>query len=111
NYNGKFRAEVVFHAAGVEEPVPEPEQAGIPWWVWVLVGTVVVVIITLIVVIAIAVKNKKNRGGKPVKVDNSELKAQIAEQREKIDELLNRSDDGGFNTPVELDENGNVIFK
>ncbi|MDE7087198.1 MAG: hypothetical protein K2O67_03295, partial [Clostridia bacterium] len=111
NYNEKFRAEVVF-AADIDAPTPaEPETTGIPWWVWVIVGTGVAVAIILIVVIAIAAKNKKNNGGGGTPYDEDELLSRLDSQEQKIDELLNRGDDGGFNTPVELDENGNVIFK
>ncbi|MDE7087271.1 MAG: hypothetical protein K2O67_03660, partial [Clostridia bacterium] len=95
NYNEKFRAEVVF-AADIEEQPAEPENSGIPWWVWLIVGLVVVAIVGVIIVIIVVAKKKNdgNNGG-----DTEELKAQLAEQGEKIDELLGR-DDGGFNTPV-----------
>ncbi|MDE7087152.1 MAG: hypothetical protein K2O67_03060, partial [Clostridia bacterium] len=110
NYNEKFRAEVVF-AADIDDPTSaEPETTGIPWWVWVIVGTGVAVAIILIVVIAIAAKNKKNGGGN-TPVDNGEVLQRLDNQDQVLNELLNRGDDGGFNTPVELDENGNVIFK
>ncbi|MDE7087402.1 MAG: hypothetical protein K2O67_04335, partial [Clostridia bacterium] len=88
-------------------PIPEQPSAGIPWWVWLIIGLVVVAIVGVVIVIIVVAK-KKNDGGNGG--DTEELKAQLAEQSEKIDELLGR-DDGGFNTPVELDENGNVIFK
>ncbi|MDE7087289.1 MAG: hypothetical protein K2O67_03755, partial [Clostridia bacterium] len=87
-------------------PAPEEPASGIPWWVWLIVGLVVVAIVGVVIVIIVVAKKKNGGNGG----DTEELKAQLAEQGEKIDELLGR-DDGGFNTPVELDENGNVIFK
>ncbi|MDE7087218.1 MAG: hypothetical protein K2O67_03395, partial [Clostridia bacterium] len=97
--------EYVFNA-----PAPEEPSAGIPWWVWLIVGIGVVVVIILIIVIALVAKNKKNNnGGTPV--DNGEVIQRLDSQDQMLNEILNRGDDGGFNTPVELDENGNVIFK
>ncbi|MDE7086897.1 MAG: hypothetical protein K2O67_01770, partial [Clostridia bacterium] len=112
NYNEKFRAEVVFNAENVtvDEPIPEePDSSGIPWWVWLLVGLGGATLFAIIIVIIVIAKKKNKDDGTPV--DNGEVLSQLAEQGQKIDELLTRSDDGGFNTPVELDENGNVIFK
>ncbi|MDE7087416.1 MAG: hypothetical protein K2O67_04405, partial [Clostridia bacterium] len=96
-------SEFVFNA-----PIPEQPSAGIPWWVWLLVVLGSATLLAIIIVIIVVAKKKKNDDG--THYDDAELKAQLAEQGEKIDELLGR-DDGGFNTPVELDENGNVIFK
>ncbi|MDE7086697.1 MAG: hypothetical protein K2O67_00725, partial [Clostridia bacterium] len=92
-------------------PAPEPEEpsSGIPWWVWLLVGLVSATLLTIIIVFIVVAKKKKNDDGTPV--DNGELLSRMDSQEQKIDELLTRSDDGGFNTPVELDENGNIIFK
>ena len=106
NYNEKFRAEVVFSAPGVEQS--EPEKAGIPWWVWVIIGIGGATLLAIIIVIIVVAKKKK---GDNTPTDNGELLSRMDSQEQKIDELLTRSDDGGFNTPVELDENGNVIFK
>ncbi|MDE7087478.1 MAG: hypothetical protein K2O67_04715, partial [Clostridia bacterium] len=107
NYNEKFRAEVVF-AADLDEPTPEPETTGIPWWVWLLVILGSATLLAIIIVIIVVAKKKK---GDNAPTDNGELLSRMDSQEQKIDELLTRSDDGGFNTPVELDENGNVIFK
>ncbi|MDE6586579.1 MAG: hypothetical protein K2K80_07865, partial [Clostridia bacterium] len=98
--------EYVFNA-----PAPEPEEpsSGIPWWVWLLVGLGGATLLAIVIVIIVVAKKKNKDDG--TSVDNGEVLSQLAEQGQKIDELLTRSDDGGFNTPVELDENGNVIFK
>ncbi|MDE7087396.1 MAG: hypothetical protein K2O67_04305, partial [Clostridia bacterium] len=99
NYNEKFRAEVVFSAPNVEEPAEEPETSGIPWWVWLLVGLGGATLLAMIIVIIVIAKKKNNGNNGGSQYDDAELKAQLAEQGEKIDELLGR-DDGGFNTPV-----------
>ena len=95
--------EYVFNA-----PAPEEPSTGIPWWVWLIVGLVAAALFGIFIIIIAVAKKKKNDNTPP---DNGELLSRMDSQEQKIDELLTRSDDGGFNTPVELDENGNVIFK
>ncbi|MDE7086577.1 MAG: hypothetical protein K2O67_00105, partial [Clostridia bacterium] len=108
NYNEKFRAEVVF-AADLDEPTPaEPESSGIPWWVWLIVGLVAAALLGIFIIIIVVAKKKKNDNNP---TDNNEVLSRLDNQDQVLNELLNRGDDGGFNTPVELDENGNVIFK
>ncbi|MDE7086742.1 MAG: hypothetical protein K2O67_00950, partial [Clostridia bacterium] len=98
-------AEFVFNA-----PAPEQPKAGIPWWIWLIVACVCVAVIVIVIVV---IKKKKGgnggTGGTPV--DNGEVLQRLDNQDQVLNEILNRGDDGGFNTPVELDENGNVIFK
>ncbi|MDE7087875.1 MAG: hypothetical protein K2O67_06760, partial [Clostridia bacterium] len=98
--------EYVFNAPAPEEPA-QP-SAGIPWWVWVIIGLGGATLLAIVIVIIVVAKKKK---GDNTPTDNGELLSRMDSQEQKIDELLTRSDDGGFNTPVELDENGNVIFK
>ncbi len=86
NYNGRFSAEIVFNTEKHAQP-----GAGIPWWVWLLVGIGAALIIAAVVVIIVVVK-KKNAA----KYDDAELKAQLAKQNKRIEDLENR-DDGGFN--------------
>ncbi|MDE7086994.1 MAG: hypothetical protein K2O67_02255 [Clostridia bacterium] len=107
NYNEKFRAEVVF-AADLDEQPSEPETTGIPWWVWLLVILGSATLLAIIIVIIVVAKKKKNDN---TPSDNGEVLQRLDNQDQVLNELLNRGDDGGFNTPVELDENGNVIFK
>ncbi|MDE7086562.1 MAG: BspA family leucine-rich repeat surface protein, partial [Clostridia bacterium] len=95
--------EYVFNA-----PAPEEPASGIPWWVWVIIGLGGATLLTIIIVFIVVAKKKKNDNNP---TDNGEVLQRLDNQEQKIDELLTRSDDGGFNTPVELDENGNVIFK
>ncbi|MDE7087721.1 MAG: hypothetical protein K2O67_05980, partial [Clostridia bacterium] len=97
--------EYVFNAPAPEEPA-QP-SAGIPWWVWVIIGLGGATLLTIIIVFVVVAKKKKNDNAP---TDNGEVIQRLDSQEQKIDELLGR-DDGGFNAPVELDENGNVIFK
>ncbi len=103
NYNSKFRAEVVFNAENYEEPAEEPAKAGIPWWVWLIVGIGGATLITIIIVAVVLAKKKSANGNAPAPVimqgkeyDDAELKAQLAKQSKRIEDLENR-DDGGFN--------------
>ncbi len=103
NYNSKFRAEVVFNAENFEEPTEEPEKAGIPWWVWLIVGIGGATLITIIIVAVVLAKKKSANGNAPApapatvkEYDDAELKAQLAKQNKRIEDLENR-DDGGFN--------------
>ncbi len=82
--------EFIFNTAA-----PEPEKAGVPWWVWLIVGLAVAAIVVVVVVIVIKKKHAPAPEAETVYVngtsyDDSELKQRMEEQNGKIDELLNR---------------------
>ena len=55
NYDGAFRAEIVFNAYGVEaaEPAPEePANGGVPIWIFIAVGGGILLIALLAIIIA-----------------------------------------------------------
>lgn len=53
NYNGKFRAEVIFNAYGIEidQFVPEePTNSGIPMWIFIAAGLAILLILVIIII-------------------------------------------------------------
>ena len=105
NYNDKFRAEVVF-AADVDENVGGGAGNSIPWWVWLIIGLAGAAVIGVIIVIIVVAK-KKNGGGdggttviEGAQYDDAQLRAQLAAQDKKLDEIKEIVD-GGFNDIVD----------
>ncbi len=106
NYNAKFRAEVVFNAAGVQAEEQPAESAATPWWVWLILGLGGAALIGVVIIIIVVAKKKG--GTVVVNGDDPETRRRLNRHDEMLEELLNR-DDGGFSAHVDVDDDGNII--
>ena len=106
NYNAKFRAEVVFNAAGVQSEEQPAESAATPWWVWLISGLGGAALIGVVIIIIVVAKKKG--GTVVVNGDDPETRRRLNRHDEMLEELLNR-DDGGFSAHVDVDDDGNII--
>lgn len=106
NYNAKFRAEVVFNAAGVQTEEQPAEIAATPWWVWLISGLGGAALIGVVIIIIVVAKKKG--GTVVVNGDDPETRRRLNRHDEMLEELLNR-DDGGFSAHVDIDDDGNII--
>ena len=106
NYNAKFRAEVVFNAAGVQAEEQPAESAATPWWVWLISGLGGAALIGVVIIIIVVAKKKG--GTVVVNGDDPETRRRLNRHDEMLEELLNR-DDGGFSAHVDVDDDGNII--
>ncbi len=106
NYNAKFRAEVVFNAAGVQAEEQPAESAATPWWVWLISGLGGAALIGVVIIIIVVAKKKG--GTVVVNGDDPEMRRRLNRHDEMLEELLNR-DDGGFSAHVDVDDDGNII--
>ncbi len=106
NYNAKFRAEVVFNAAGVQAEEQLAESAATPWWVWLISGLGGAALIGVVIIIIVVAKKKG--GTVVVNGDDPETRRRLNRHDEMLEELLNR-DDGGFSAHVDVDDDGNII--